>query len=224
MSTTWAYIRNFVSSPSFQEKQPWVIGITRRFSVIPAHYWTGSRFFGSTAVCLLFYLGYPYLSMAVFLLFALTDWVDGKVARFRGEQGGFGAKLDGAADKVFILPIIAYLGHEFSRATSEELLLDAELLVFIGVLWLIEGGGYLVIWIMYKLGRIKKEKSEIYEHIMAGKYKFAFQVVLVGILWIANNFGSGSMFWLSIIYIILGGVIVLAALSVAGKIDSRWAI
>jgi len=200
------YMKNFVLDPSFQERQPWVIWLTGKFSVIPAHYWTASRFLGGAATIGL--TDKPVLSLIVFLLFALTDWVDGKVARFRNEQGNAGALLDGIADKVFILPIIAYWGIQFSH------------MVFVALLFVIEIAGYLLVPIF----SVKREKEGIFEHIMAGKYKFALQVVLVSVLWIAQNLAGVSFLWIIAINAIWGGVIILAILSVAGKINPKWAI
>lgn len=204
------YVKNFISSPEFQERQPWVRWLTQRLSIIHPHVWTGSRFFGSIATIAL--VSRPVLSLIVFLLFALTDWVDGKVARIRNEQGGTGALLDGIADKVFIIPIIAFWGIRFSHIAP------------IAILATIEFGGYPLIWSLYKKGYIKKERKGVYEHIMAGKYKFSLQVALVSALWLAQNLGDGGLPWIIGINIILGVVISLAVLSVAGKINPKWAI
>lgn len=206
------YIKNFILSPSFQEKQPWVMWLTGKLSVIPAHYWTASRFFGGAATIYLYSVGRPILSIIAFILFALTDWVDGKVARHRNEHGGKGAVLDGFADKVFVLPIIWKWGAQYVHPA------------FIGLLIVIEGSGYVIIPALYKLGLIKREKKEMYEHIMAGKYKFACQVVLVFLLWVASSFGGGGYISTGVIYALLGLIIGLAVLSIAGKINPKWAI
>lgn len=206
-----SYMKNFVLNPSFQEKQPWVIWLTGKFSVIPAHYWTSSRFLGGATVIYLSWINWTISSLIAFLLFALTDWVDGKVARFRNEQGSAGALLDGIADKIFILPIIWKWGMQYVHPA------------FIYSLIFIEISGYCIIPVFYRLKLIKREKKEMYEHIMAGKYKFTCQVVLVFLLWVANNLVGGSV-WTGVIYALLGLVIGLAVLSIAGKINPKWAI
>lgn len=208
------YIKNFILSPSFQEKQPWVMWLTGKLSVIPAHYWTSSRFLGGFATVGLYSINRPYLSIIAFLLFALTDWIDGKVARSRNEHGGIGAVLDGVADKVFILPIIVWWCYQ----------LYPYLLYLAVPLAIIEFISYPLILLAHIMGWIKKERKEIYEHIMAGKYKFFLQVISVFALWAALRSGSGEWPWVIGIGAILGGVIVLAALSIAGKINPKWAI
>ena len=49
------------------------------------------------------------LRLVVFLLAAITDWLDGRIARQRGQTSRLGAALDPAADKMLVLGAILML-------------------------------------------------------------------------------------------------------------------
>jgi len=59
-----------------------------------------------------FYLSSPlgyWLSAAVFALAAFTDWLDGYLARSRGEETAFGRFLDPVADKLLVATALVLL-------------------------------------------------------------------------------------------------------------------
>ncbi len=67
------------------------------------------------AVLLLLPHGWSYpLSAAFFGLAAATDWVDGYLARKRGEETRFGAFLDPVADKLLVVVAIVLLIDRYS--------------------------------------------------------------------------------------------------------------
>ncbi len=63
----------------------------------------------------LMYADFDYAAVAAFWLFiaaALTDWLDGKIARDRGEVSSFGRFMDAVIDKVMVLGLMIALVNE----------------------------------------------------------------------------------------------------------------
>lgn len=63
----------------------------------------------------LMYAEFLYAATAAFWLFiaaALTDWLDGKIARSRGEVSSFGRFMDSVIDKVMVLGLMIALVNE----------------------------------------------------------------------------------------------------------------
>ena len=71
----------------------------------------------------LMYAEFPYAATLAFWLFiaaALTDWLDGKIARERGEVSSFGRFMDAVIDKVMVLGLmialvnnkVNFMGHD----------------------------------------------------------------------------------------------------------------
>jgi len=59
-----------------------------------------------------FYLSHPlayWLSASIFTLAAFTDWLDGYLARSRGEETAFGRFLDPVADKLLVATALVLL-------------------------------------------------------------------------------------------------------------------
>jgi len=48
----------------------------------------------------------PGTELGVLLASALSDWLDGTIARRMGQAGGFGAILDPICDKIFLLTVV----------------------------------------------------------------------------------------------------------------------
>lgn len=197
------YILAFILKPSFQDKQKWVKWLISRLSVIGPNYWTGSRFFGgiATIVVSAYFWG---LSIVVFLLFALTDFVDGKVARYlKVANGNQGAFLDALADKIFVIPIIWFWGWPYASHF---------------LLWTMTGvevGGNILLFALNLI--FKNEKKGIYDHLNVGKYKFGLQVFLVCLLWFIEFVPSWA-YWPATINIVLFVITVFAASSVLFKV------
>ena len=57
----------------------------------------------------LFWTGPPWLAAVVFAVAGLTDWLDGYVARRRGEVSALGAALDPIADKLLTIAALILL-------------------------------------------------------------------------------------------------------------------
>ncbi len=63
----------------------------------------------------LMYADFPYAATAAFWLFiaaALTDWLDGKIARERGEVSSFGRFMDAVIDKVMVIGLMIALVND----------------------------------------------------------------------------------------------------------------
>ncbi len=59
-----------------------------------------------------FYLPYPWINEAlagIFALTAMTDWLDGYLARRLGQTSPFGAFLDPVADKLMVAVVLVFL-------------------------------------------------------------------------------------------------------------------
>ncbi len=59
-----------------------------------------------------FYLPYPWINealVAIFVLAAITDWLDGYLARRLGQTSPFGAFLDPVADKLMVAVVLVFL-------------------------------------------------------------------------------------------------------------------
>lgn len=215
------YLVNFLTSPEFQEQQNWVRVLIKNVKWIHHNIWTSVRIPAGVLIVYMLAIGiHPTIIFGIFLLFALTDWFDGKVYRMRNgifgmsskevalESSKFGSVLDGIADKFFVLPVIWYLGVYFS---SWYVLVS---------LCIIEGGGNILIWVLKKTGHIKR-KENIYEHLYIGKLKLGLQVFLVCILWVAFFTSPEWIWWKLWINVIIGIIIILAYFSIACKIKQE---
>ncbi len=69
-------------------------------------------------VVALMYSNFPYAATLAFWLFiaaALTDWLDGKIARERGEVSVFGRFMDTVIDKVMVIGLMIALVNDASN-------------------------------------------------------------------------------------------------------------
>src|SRR5207244_10921633 len=64
------------------------------------------------ALLLLRFPGHDQVAAALFVLFSLTDTLDGELARRRGTVSDFGKFLDPLADKLFVLSVLIVLVQE----------------------------------------------------------------------------------------------------------------
>jgi len=228
IGSSFTYWKRFVTSPEFQEEQFWVSWLVGKLSVIHHHVWTGIRFPGALVTILATDWNF-WLGIGVLIFFALTDWIDGKVARFNGLQSGrFGAILDGLADKFFALPIIWWWGRQYAP----------DIVFFL--LFIIEGGGNIFLYLFSKKNLVGKLnsvigflfpgkhlpepviKSDVYEHLMVGKVKFAFQICLIAVLWIMRYVLPAWPWWALCLNTMLAVITLLAFFSVACKINPAF--
>lgn len=73
----------------------------------------------------LMYAEFPYAATAAFWLFiaaALTDWLDGKIARERGEVSAFGRFMDTVIDKVMVIGLMIALVSEAENFMGHDII------------------------------------------------------------------------------------------------------
>ena len=72
----------------------------------------------------LMYADFPYAATAAFWLFiaaALTDWLDGKIARERGEVSSFGRFMDTVIDKVMVIGLLMALVNDAANFMGHDI-------------------------------------------------------------------------------------------------------
>lgn len=72
----------------------------------------------------LMYAEFPYAATTAFWLFigaALTDWLDGKIARERGEVSAFGRFMDTVIDKVMVLGLMIALVNDAANFMGHDI-------------------------------------------------------------------------------------------------------
>ncbi|TAK95107.1 CDP-alcohol phosphatidyltransferase family protein [Patescibacteria group bacterium] len=207
----FSYAGKFVTDPRFQEEQRWVRWITSKLAVVHHDVWTAVRIPGGLVVIALDYVLHPgsWTSFMVFLLFAFTDWADGKVARFRQQKSsGFGDLFDGLADKLFILPVLFWWGRDIIPIMAWVTLIAVEL------------GGQLLL-LLYANLFVNGQRRSIYQHTIVGKIKMGLQVVMACALWIGHYLGLDGTEWEPWAEILMNIVIALALLSVLSKANRK---
>lgn len=73
----------------------------------------------------LMYADFAYAATAAFWLFivaALTDWLDGKIARERGEVSSFGRFMDTVIDKVMVIGLMIALVNDAANFMGHDIL------------------------------------------------------------------------------------------------------
>lgn len=201
-------IYNFLTDPSpggCQDENPIVRWLIPKCAIFPGNFWTSLRIFGVVPVIWLFGWS-PWASFIAFLFFAITDWIDGKVARERKEANGVGVWFDPTADKIFIIPIFWWLGLYKSSLLNSWLF------------WLlvaVEAGGRLIILIFWKFQGKLITKDEV-KAKWWGKVKFGLQIALgVGLYgpWLAP-----AVWWQGFFNVMFLVIMVFAIISVASHI------
>lgn len=72
----------------------------------------------------LMYAEFPYAATMAFWLYiaaALTDWLDGKIARERGEVSSFGRFMDAVIDKVMVIGLMIALVNDASNFMGHDI-------------------------------------------------------------------------------------------------------
>ena len=120
-------------------------------------------------------------ALAVVLLAAVTDWLDGFAARRLGVSGKFGVVLDPLADKVMLVTIFLALG--FIR------LIPAWMLVLVIARDLVIVVGAFLLRIYRNIRRFRP--------LLSGKVSTFFQVVLVLMVLIYAAYPFAIFYWLA---------------------------
>ena len=110
----------------------------------------------------------PWLAASIFALAAITDWLDGYLARRLNQQSPFGAFLDPVADKLMVtvaLILIVQRNPEWLLALSSAIIIGREITVSALREWMASLG---------ESGRVKVAWT--------GKIKTILQMVAIGFL------------------------------------------
>lgn len=159
---------SFFTDPQYQENVYWVKWIIKKCSIIRPNYWTKFRLAGGITTCYLLHNEEIFLATISLGIFAFTDWIDGKVARYINQVSDKGAFWDAIADKFFILPTLFYQICMMIAPRSE---------------WSVTFWVLFLAMILAEASRLfmlfsKKPKEKLVHAISWGKYKFLLQVLL----------------------------------------------
>ncbi len=210
-------IKNFIRffrDPQYQESLPWVQWIICKCSILHPNYWTSSRIVGGILSCCLFYIDEIFWAGIAMGVFALTDWIDGKTARFSGLVSEKGAFLDALADKFFILPILFFQGWKIVEPQPE---------------WQVTFWVLFTFMVLAEISRplmlLSKRFQKKHVHsIIWGKYKFILQIFLAFALWIIilkNLIGNWSMLF---VLTTIVAITILSLSSMVFRLYPEWDI
>ena len=116
-----------------------------------------------------FELGWYLFSTFVFVIAAITDFLDGYFARKNNQISDTGALLDLLADKLFVSILLIWITYNFNHIAiliSSILIISREISI-----------SYLRMYFLSLSGEIKEIKSD-----KTGKYKTASQMIGLGII------------------------------------------
>ena len=116
--------------------------------------------------------GFYVFSLLIFIIAALTDFLDGYLARKNNQTSDLGALLDLLADKIFVSVLLIWMTFHFDSLIlliSSILIVSREISV-----------SYLRLFIISNSKKISNVKSDKY-----GKFKTAFQMIGLGVILIS---------------------------------------
>ena len=129
-----------------------------------------------------FYLAGPYagiMSAVIFVVAAITDWLDGWVARTLDKESEFGAFLDPVADKLIVATALVLLVDHYDSlwvTLSAIVIIGREILVSALREWMARRGD-----------------GQLVAVTVVAKFKTALQMVaIIGLLWRMNE-GYGDL-------------------------------
>jgi CDP-diacylglycerol--glycerol-3-phosphate 3-phosphatidyltransferase len=143
-----------------------------------------------------------YVSAFIFAIASITDWLDGYLARQRGEITNFGRFLDPVADKLLV-------------ATSLVILVEAGMVG--GILAMVIIGREILI---SALREWLAEQSEVVHVSQWGKWKTAMQMVAIETLFLHETVLSIPMHELGVV--LLWGAAVLTLWSGFKYLQAAW--
>ncbi len=126
-----------------------------------------------------FYLPYPWANLAtavVFVSAAITDWLDGYIARKTGQLTSFGAFLDPVADKLMVATALVLLIQQNPKALfalASAIIIGREIVISALREWMAEMG---------ESGRVKVSGI--------GKLKTIFQMTAISLLLLHEDIGT----------------------------------
>tara|TARA_B100002019_G_scaffold31139_1_gene25171 strand:+ start:204 stop:731 length:528 start_codon:yes stop_codon:yes gene_type:complete len=140
-----------------------------------------------------FELGWYLFSTFVFVIAAITDFLDGYFARKNNQASDTGAFLDLLADKLFVSILLIWITYNFNNITiliSSILIISREISI-----------SYLRLYLLSMSREIKEIKSD-----KIGKYKTASQMIGLGFI-LVSPLTPNFIFNLSLILIFFSALI-----------------
>ena len=140
-----------------------------------------------------FELGWYLSSTFVFVIAAITDFLDGYFARKNNQASDTGAFLDLLADKLFVSILLIWITYNFNNITiliSSILIISREISI-----------SYLRLYLLSMSREIKEIKSD-----KIGKYKTASQMIGLGFI-LVSPLTPNFIFNLSLILIFFSALI-----------------
>ncbi len=132
-----------------------------------------------------------YLSALVFTIAALTDWLDGYLARSRNEETAFGRFLDPVADKLLVASALVLLvADERAPAILAIIIIGREIAI-----------GALREWLA--------ERASIVKVSLLGKWKTMIQMLAIGSLLIHNTLYGFNFHLVGVILLWLAAILTL---------------
>lgn len=129
----------------------------------------------------------------IFVIAALTDWLDGWLARKLGQTSAFGAFLDPVADKLMVVAALLVLVQlERTDAILAFIIIGREIAISALREW------------MAKIGAARSVAVSL-----IGKLKTTAQMIAIPLLLYADSLGGVSMLWLGSWLILVAAVLTL---------------
>ena len=144
-------------------------------------------------IILFFEFGWYLFSTFVFVIAAITDFLDGYFARKKNQTSDIGALLDLLADKLFVSILLIWITFNFNNIAiliSSIFIISREISI-----------SYLRLYLLSMSKEIKEIKSD-----KIGKYKTASQMIGLGLI-LASPLTPNFIFNLSLILIFFSALI-----------------
>ncbi len=136
-----------------------------------------SRIFLLFPIIFLFEFEFYFVSLGIFIVASITDYLDGYFARKNNQTSNIGALLDLLADKVFVSTLLIWMTFNFESLLiliSSILIVSREISI-----------SYLRLFIVSQSKYMDEIKSDL-----IGKYKTTFQMLGLGFLLISPILSS----------------------------------
>ncbi len=136
-----------------------------------------SRIFLLFPIIFLFEFEFYFVSLGIFIVASITDYLDGYFARKNNQTSNVGALLDLLADKVFVSTLLIWMTFNFESLLiliSSILIVSREISI-----------SYLRLFIVSQSKYMDEIKSDL-----IGKYKTTFQMIGLGFLLISPILSS----------------------------------
>ena len=131
---------------------------------------TGLRIALAPVIAYLFAYGFVVAAVALFMIAAWTDWLDGVLARALDVKSDFGAFLDATADKVLILSLL------FAASASQPTIIFWLGMSYMQAVWML--AAIEAALTVLRLPRLVNPRVNVHAGEM-GKWKFRLEVLAV---------------------------------------------